>query len=102
MTLQDKLKNLAAARAANKKTVTKATQNLQEGTIYIKEISAFNQVITAVIHKCNGKDIIKDLKTGPICDHTERAARYHAEALGQGLITVERLSGSISHLRVNP
>jgi hypothetical protein len=107
MNLQQKLERLATVRAANKKVqaTTRAKldagQETQTGVIYIKEINAFNQVITAVVHHINGRDIIKDMKTGPVCDHTERSARYHANALGQGLITVTRLDGSISHLRVN-
>jgi hypothetical protein len=101
MSLQEKIERLKIIQKAHKKVMKETRQNLTVGAISIQEINAFNQVITAVIHNHDGRDIIKDLKTGPIGAHSERSARYHAQALGQGLIMVQRISGQVSHMQVN-
>ena len=72
-----------------------------EGAISIKEVIFCNQIVTVVVHTCGDQEIIKDTKPGLIGEHSERSARYHAKALGQGLIPVQRVCGQISHIKVN-
>jgi hypothetical protein len=102
MNIQEKIQNLREYQTKTRKVQKETRLKLMRGAISIQEIEAFSQVITAVIHNCEGRVIIKDLKTGPIGAHSERSARYHAEALGQGLIMVQRISGQISHMQVKP
>jgi hypothetical protein len=102
MSLQEKIERLKTIQKAHKKVINETRVKLMSGAISIKEVDFCNQVVTVVIHNCDGKEDIKDFKRGSIGEHSERSARYHAKALGQGLIMVQRISGQISHMQVNP
>ena len=101
MSLQDKIERLKTIQKEHKKVMNETRVKLMTGLISIKEVDFCNQVVTVVVHNCDGKEIIKDFKRGAMCEHSERAARYHAKALGQGLIPVQRISGQISHIQVS-
>ena len=77
MSLQDKIEKLREYQQKARKVQTKTRLKLRNGAISIQEVEQFSQLITAVLHECDGKWVIKDLKAGAICDHTERAAIYH-------------------------
>jgi plasmid replication initiation protein len=102
MNLQQKIERLKTIQKAHKKVMKETRVKLMDGAISMKEVDFCNQVVTVVIHNIDGKEIIKDFKGGPVNEHSERSARYHAEALGQGLIMVQRISGQISHMQVKP
>ena len=101
MNLQDKIEKLRVFQKKSRKVQAETRQKLMNGAISIQEVEQFDQLITAVLHESDGKWVIKDLKAGAICEHSERSARYHAKALGQGLIPVQRVCGQISHIKVN-
>lgn len=72
--------------------------------IKIKEVTAFGQVITAVldenrVNENNERDIILDLRKGEVSEHAKTCARYHAKKQDQGMILIERVNTFDSHIK---
>ncbi len=63
--------------------------------ITIRETTAFDQTITAVL---DGQKIL-DLRKGEVSEHAKQCARWHANKQSQGMVKITRVGGMDSHMK---